>query len=117
MVAAFRLTAWDGPSGAEDCCAYLIENGHSERCGDPCALGSSYCPVHHEITHLALGSQAEAARFRGFNTIATIVGGRMGKGAMNPLPGEIEELERRQIIAMLGPRRLGRAGRPSKLRP
>jgi hypothetical protein len=56
-------------------------------------------------------------RFQTFNRIAKIVGGRMGRGGIGgPLPGEIEELDRRQLFAILGPRRLGRAGRPPKLR-
>ncbi len=115
MRPADPLTAWSDPGGEDLGCAYI--NGHAAPCGATLKLGSSYCPRHYAITHVARGSIAEIRRLKEINLVARIVGGRMGSTSiLGPLPGEIEQLERRQLLAILGPRRLGRAGRPSRLR-
>ncbi len=101
MATADPLTAWGAP--AADCCAYIVDDEQAERCGEPCALASSYCPSHHDLTHIAIGSKAEAATIKTFNAIAKAAGGRIGgRGAiLGPLPGEIEEIERHSLFAIL----------------
>ncbi len=115
MASSAPLTAWAIPGGENDGCAFI--NGHAAPCGAALKSGSSYCLRHYALTHVARGSEAEVLRLREIACVARIVGGRMGSGSiLGPLPGEIEEIERRQLLAVIGPRRLGRAGRPSKLR-
>jgi hypothetical protein len=44
-------------------CAFLVTDG--EPCGAPRKLAStSYCPAHHALCHLAVGSRAERERLR-----------------------------------------------------
>ncbi len=94
------FTAWAIPGGEEDCCAYLIQDGHRERCREPTELGSSYCPSHHAITHLAHGSEAEAALIHNMDVIARYRGAQMGTRSVGPLPVELDRLERSEIIAI-----------------
>jgi hypothetical protein len=75
MITADPFTAWVYPGCGEDCCAYLIDADERESCGDPCALGSSYCATHYAITHITRGSKAETQQLREFETLAWIVGG------------------------------------------
>jgi len=108
LTPAATLTAWDDPVWAKDCCGYIFESGTRERCGDPCMLGSSYCPMHHALTHLAIGSEAEAKKIRSFKAIAKIASNRMGRGSiLGPVSGEIEAIESHQLFALAN-RRAGR---------
>ena len=49
-------------------CAFLVADG--EQCGAPRKLASSYCPPHHALCHLAIGSRAERERLRLIELIA-----------------------------------------------
>ncbi len=103
------FTAWAIPGGEDNCCAYISENGHVERCLEPTELGSSYCPSHHSVIHLAHGSKAEALRIRDMDVIARYRGAQMGQRSVNPLPGEIDRIERSEVAAVaLSIRRLSR---------
>jgi hypothetical protein len=100
MPSADPFTAWGDLGPGDDCCAFIVENGHSEPCGDACELGSPYCPRHHALTHLARGSLAEAAQIRRIDVIALLAGARIGRAGA-PFAGEIEGLERRQVAAVI----------------
>ncbi len=116
MPSAAPLTAWATSGAEDDGCAFI--NGHAASpCGAVLKLGSSYCPRHYALTHIAHGSEAEVLRLREIACVARIVGSHMASGSiLGPLPGEIEEIERRSLLTVVGPRRLGWAGRPRKLR-
>ncbi len=102
MVLADPFTARGDPGGGKAGCAFI--NGHVAPCGAVLRLGSSYCPRHHALTHIPRGSPAENAELKAINALAKIVGGRLGKGGViGPLPGDIEELERRAMFAVIGP--------------
>jgi len=112
MRQADPFATWGDSGGEEDGCLYIIQNGHAEPCGKRCRAGSSYCTKHHELTHFAIGSKAEAARIREINAIAKAIGARWGRGGiLGPSPREIEAIERRSIYMALRIR-----GRPKESR-
>jgi hypothetical protein len=59
-------------------CAYIVDD-HGGRCGAPCRAGSSYCPAHHALCHLAGGSRAARHRLREEAALAEAVGGKAGR--------------------------------------
>ena len=61
-------------------CAFIVEESDCRRiCGSSRRLGSSYCPEHHALCHLAYGSAAEADRLREVEAIASAVAGRRSR--------------------------------------
>jgi hypothetical protein len=65
----------DGIATAEGGCRYVVDE-HYHPCGAACRPGSSYCPDHHAICRLAIGSRAERSEIRLVEWIGEQVGGR-----------------------------------------
>lgn len=57
-------------------CAYILDDGDSCRfCGGVPRRGSSYCPQHHALCHVASGTAEESRRLREVEELARVVGG------------------------------------------
>jgi hypothetical protein len=74
---------------ADDGCAYILDErcdqgGSVIRCGARCRAGSSYCPTHHALCHLASGSAAERRLLRRAEALADAVGGKRGRPSAAP---------------------------------
>jgi len=75
-------------------CTFMIEDDQSRRfCGETLRRGSSYCPQHHALCHVACGTAAEAQRLREVEALARAVGGRRGPGGAGPSRRFIHRLE------------------------
>jgi CCCH zinc finger in TRM13 protein len=76
-------------------CAFIVEESDSRRnCGESRRPGSSYCPEHHVLCHLAYGSAAEADRLREVEAIASAVAGRRSRYRSGPSRQFLRRLER-----------------------
>lgn len=80
-------------------CAFLLGNGESgpggsRFCDAPRQPGSAYCPLHHALCHLPIGSTAERRRLREIEALAEAVGGKQGGHATQPSPGLLRRLDR-----------------------
>jgi hypothetical protein len=64
-------------------CAFLVADG--EPCGAPRKLASSYCPPHHALTHLAIGSRAEQRRLRLIEVIGEKVSGTIASRPLSTI--------------------------------
>jgi hypothetical protein len=63
-------------------CVFMLDDGQNRRfCGAAQRRGSSYCPQHHTLCHVACGTAAEAQRLREVEALARAVGGRRARGA------------------------------------
>jgi hypothetical protein len=94
------------PSAAElgdDGCAFILddaETGGGRRlsprrtCGVERRPGSPYCPHHHVICHVVVGSIGENRRLRETEALAVAVGGRRGRPARVPPDRFLRRLER-----------------------
>lgn len=84
--------------GEAEGCAYLLDTADGaarQPCAAPLRPGSSYCPAHHALCHLAGGSAAEAGRLREVEKLANAVGGRRGGGCGGgPSQRFLDRLER-----------------------
>jgi hypothetical protein len=80
----------DGAPG----CAYIIEEGEDRRCcGEGLRPGSSYCPPHHALCHLACGTIEEARILREVEALARAVGGRRAADGGGPSRRFLRRLE------------------------
>ena len=76
-------------------CAFIVEESASRRiCGVSRRPGSSYCPEHHVLCHLAYGSAAEADRLREVEAMASAVAGRRSRNRRGPSTQFLRRLER-----------------------
>lgn len=75
------------------CCYILDGDGRRRFCGSERRLGSSYCPEHHALCHLAGGTRAEARRLREVEALASAVGGRRGSSGPEPPRNFLRKLE------------------------
>lgn len=76
-------------------CAFVVEESDSRRmCGSSRRPGSSYCPEHHALCHLAYGSAAEADRLREVEVIASAVAGRRSRNRRGPSTQFLRRLEK-----------------------
>ena len=76
-------------------CAFIVEEAGGRRmCGVSRRPGSSYCPEHHALCHLAYGSAAEADRLREVEVIASAVAGRRSRNRRGPSTQFLRRLER-----------------------
>lgn len=75
-------------------CRYILDGDARPRCcGVGRRPGSSYCPEHHALCHLAGGTVAEAKRLREVEALATAVGGRRGSDGAGPPRRFLRKLE------------------------
>ena len=75
-------------------CCYILDGDNRRRfCGAARQLGSSYCPEHHALCHLACGTRAEAKRLREVEVLARAVGGRRGRDGAKPSRRFLRKLE------------------------
>jgi hypothetical protein len=75
-------------------CCYIVDGMNDRRrCGAVLRPGSSYCPEHHALCHLAGGTRAEARRLREVEALAAAVGGRRGSDGKGPSRRFLEKLE------------------------
>jgi hypothetical protein len=76
-------------------CAYVLADGVSFRfCSGVPRRGSSYCPEHHALCHVASGTMEEARRLREVEELARVVGGRRGAEGVGPSAQFLKRLER-----------------------
>jgi hypothetical protein len=76
-------------------CAYILDDGDSCRvCGGMLRRGSSYCPQHHALCHVASGTAEEVRRLREVEELARVVGGRRGAEGVGPSRRFLKRLER-----------------------
>jgi len=77
-------------------CAYRLEGrgGWEVPCGRPCRPGSSFCPAHHALCHVPVGSAAERRGLNESEALAQIVGGRLGRAAREPPEPLLRRLDR-----------------------
>ncbi len=76
-------------------CAYILDDGDSSRfCDGVPRRGSSYCPQHHALCHVANGTVEEARRLREVEELARVVGGRRGAEGVGPSRRFLKRLER-----------------------
>jgi hypothetical protein len=76
-------------------CAYILDDGDSRRfCGGVPHRGSSYCPQHHALCHVASGTVEEVRRLREVEELARVVGGRRGAEGVGPSRRFLKRLER-----------------------
>jgi len=81
-------------AGELDDCCYIVDDGDApRRCGAVQRPGSSYCPPHHALCHVAGGTRAEARRLREVEALASAVGGRRGNGGAGPSRHFLKKLE------------------------
>lgn len=79
---------------ADNGCAYLLEEGEGRRwCGARLRPGSSYCPAHHTLCHLACGTIEEALRLHEVEALARAVGGRRAADRGGPSRRFLRRLE------------------------
>ena len=78
----------------QDGCRFVDE--HHRQCGAPRRPGSSYCPDHHAICRLAIGSRAERSEIRLVEWIGEPVGGRAGDRERVPPEKFMRRLEGRR---------------------
>ena len=69
------------PGAAEFGCAFLLDGGAADPlsptfCNRPCRPGSDYCPEHHALCHLRVGSRAEIMKEFAQEALADAVGGK-----------------------------------------
>lgn len=75
-------------------CAYILDGDRDRRsCGAAQRLGSSYCPEHHALCHVACGTTAEAKRLLEVEALATAVGGRRARDGAGPSRRFLRRLE------------------------
>lgn len=74
-------------------CRYILDERH-RTCGAPRRPGSSYCPGHHAICHIANGSTAQELELRRISKLAQTVGGRIGRETGPPPEAFVSRLER-----------------------
>jgi hypothetical protein len=55
-------------------CAYILDAGGA--CGAALRPGSSYCPAHHALCHVAEGSAGERRKLKESEALALAVGGK-----------------------------------------
>jgi hypothetical protein len=86
------------PSG----CAFPIDapedgraDGPAPACGALRRPGSAYCPRHHALCHLALGSGRGRWRLLEFEALAAAAGGRLGGSGRWPGPAALRRIEQR----------------------
>lgn len=83
-----------GAGGEDQGCAYVLhEQGCGRACGAPRRRGSSYCPRHHALCHVACGSIAETNRLREVEALASAVGGRRARDGGGPSRRFLKRLE------------------------
>jgi hypothetical protein len=76
-------------------CFYRLA-GADEReaaCGMPRRPASAYCPRHHELCRIPLGSLAESLVLVEWEALATAIGGRYGAPAREPPPAVLRRLD------------------------
>lgn len=92
MEALLRSSApEDGHAGLG--CAYILDDGR-RYCGGVPHRGSSYCPQHHALCHVASGTVEEIRRLREVEELARVVGGRRGAEGVGPSRRFLKRLER-----------------------
>lgn len=75
-------------------CVFILDDGGDRRfCGEAQRQGSSYCPQHHTLCHVACGTTAEAQRLREVEALAHAVGGRRAPSGAGPSRRFINRLE------------------------
>ena len=75
-------------------CAYVVDESDGWRsCGASRKLGSSYCPEHHALCHIACGTKAETDRLREVEALASAVGGRRARQRTEPSRQFLNRLE------------------------
>ena len=75
-------------------CAYLLDEGEGRHCcGERLRPGSSYCPQHHALCHLACGTIEEARILREVEALARAVGGRRAADGGGPSHRFLRRLE------------------------
>ena len=78
----------------DDGCAYVLDEANGRRvCGAPRRQSSSYCPRHHAVCHISSGTNAEAARLREVEALASAVGGRRARRQAEPSRQFLKRLE------------------------
>lgn len=76
-------------------CAYILNDVDGCRfCGGVLRRGSSYCPHHHAVCHVACGTTEEARRLREVDELARVVGGRRAAEGVGPSRRFLKRLER-----------------------
>jgi|SRR5271167_5181145 len=76
-------------------CAYILDDREGcSICGLALRRGSSYCPQHHALCHVACGTSEEARRLREVEELARVVGGRRAAESVGPSPRFLKRLER-----------------------
>jgi hypothetical protein len=76
-------------------CAYMLDDGEGcHSCGGVLRRGSSYCPQHHALCHVACGTTEEARRLREVEELARVVGGRRATEGVGPSRRFLKRLER-----------------------
>lgn len=77
----------------ESCCYLLGDEEGRRHCATERRPGSSYCPEHHALCHIAGGTSAEVRRLREVEALATAVGGRRGNDGAGPSRRFLKKLE------------------------
>ena len=76
-------------------CAYILDDRDGcSICGLALRRGSSYCPQHHALCHVASGTVEETRRLREVEELARVVGGRRGAEGVGPSRRFLKRLER-----------------------
>jgi hypothetical protein len=95
----WQIANSDYPGELEGCCYIVDDADDRRRCGAEPRPGSSYCPQHHALCHVAGGTRAEARRLREVEALASAVGGRRGNSGTGPSRRFLKKLE--QAIRVL----------------
>jgi hypothetical protein len=75
-------------------CSYILGDDQGRHfCGQPLRPGSSYCPQHHALCHVACGTTEEAWRLREVEALAHAVGGRRAPEGGGPSRRFLNRLE------------------------
>lgn len=88
-----QLSIYPHADDRSGCCYILDGDDRRGSCGAERRAGSSYCPEHHALCHLAGGTTAEAKRLREVEALATAVGGRRGSDGAEPPRRFLRKLE------------------------
>ncbi len=88
---------WDEPqdeAGATTRGMLYYIGGDGTVCGAGRQAGSSYCPAHHALCHIAKDSSEAGRVRREVAALAKAVGGRQGHRTRRPPDGFLKKLER-----------------------